>query len=82
MPNCPKCSKPVYFVEEAKALGKTWHKTCLKCTSCKKTLTPGNFSDKENQPYCNPCYQKNFGASGYRAGAGAGAANSYQWNKK
>ncbi|XP_071500690.1 cysteine-rich protein 1-like [Diadema antillarum] len=81
MPNCPKCSKQVYFMEQALALGKTWHKTCLKCSTCNKTLTIGSFSDKDGQPYCNPCYQKNFGPAGVRAGSGAGTANSYQWKK-
>ena len=28
---CPRCGKPVYFAEETIAIGKKWHKMCLKC---------------------------------------------------
>ena len=29
---CPTCSKSVYFAEEVRALGKKFHKICLKCS--------------------------------------------------
>jgi hypothetical protein len=47
-------------MELAKAVGKTYHKTCLKCNSCKKTLSNGNWSDRGSDVYCNACYEKNF----------------------
>ena len=28
---CPRCGKTVYFAEEARAVGKKWHKMCLLC---------------------------------------------------
>jgi cysteine/glycine-rich protein len=28
---CPKCGKAVYFAEEVSALGKKYHKLCLRC---------------------------------------------------
>lgn len=28
---CPRCSKAVYFAEQVLALGKKYHKLCLKC---------------------------------------------------
>lgn len=28
---CPRCGKAVYFAEERIAIGKKWHKMCLKC---------------------------------------------------
>lgn len=28
---CPRCGKAVYFAEETIAIGKKWHKMCLKC---------------------------------------------------
>ena len=36
MPNCPRCSKPVYFAERVTSLGKDWHRPCLKCEKCGK----------------------------------------------
>jgi hypothetical protein len=57
---CAVCNKSVYAMELAKAVGKTYHKTCLKCNSCKKTLSNGNWSDRGSDVYCNACYEKNF----------------------
>lgn len=31
-PKCPRCSDRVYFNEEKKALGKTWHTRCFTCS--------------------------------------------------
>ena len=28
---CPKCGKTVYFAEEVSAVGKKYHKLCLRC---------------------------------------------------
>lgn len=59
---CNRCEKTVYFAEETKAVGKTWHKACLRCTECNKTLDPGRLSDRDGAPHCNPCYTKLYGA--------------------
>ncbi|GBN55352.1 hypothetical protein AVEN_23739-1, partial [Araneus ventricosus] len=45
MPNCPKCEKPVYFAERLTSLGKDWHRACLRCEKCNKTLTPGSHAE-------------------------------------
>ncbi|KAK2557827.1 Cysteine-rich protein 1 [Acropora cervicornis] len=45
MPLCPTCGKEVYFAERVSSLGKDWHRGCLKCTKCKKTLTPGGHAE-------------------------------------
>ena len=38
-PKCPKCGKTVYFAERVVGLnGTEWHKGCLRCESCEKTL--------------------------------------------
>lgn len=30
-PVCPRCDRTVYFAEEIVAVGRKWHKSCLKC---------------------------------------------------
>eukprot|EP01097_Dermamoeba_algensis_P000900 TRINITY_DN1331_c0_g2_i1.p1 TRINITY_DN1331_c0_g2~~TRINITY_DN1331_c0_g2_i1.p1 ORF type:complete len:107 (+),score=17.02 TRINITY_DN1331_c0_g2_i1:172-492(+) len=48
------------------ALGKDYHKLCLKCSACAKKLEPGSFSDRDNQLFCKGCYAKTKGgATGY-----------------
>ncbi|VDO06025.1 unnamed protein product [Rodentolepis nana] len=70
MPKCPSCGKEVYFdnspflnlAERVTSLGKDWHRPCLKCAECNKTLSAGQHSEHDGKPYCNvPCYQKLFG---------------------
>ncbi|TGZ56112.1 hypothetical protein CRM22_010196 [Opisthorchis felineus] len=65
MPKCPNCNKEVYFAERVTSLGKDWHRPCLKCERCKKTLAAGSHSEHEGKPYCTiPCYQTLFGPKG------------------
>ncbi|XP_039625479.1 cysteine-rich protein 1-like [Polypterus senegalus] len=65
MPKCPRCDKEVYFAERVSSLGKDWHKPCLKCEKCKRTLTPGSHSEHDGKPYCTkPCHASLFGAKG------------------
>ncbi|VUZ43326.1 unnamed protein product [Hymenolepis diminuta] len=62
MTRCPNCGKEVYFAERVTSLGKDWHRPCLKCAECNKTLSAGQHSEHDGKPYCNvPCYQKLFG---------------------
>ncbi|XP_012945698.2 cysteine and glycine-rich protein 1 [Aplysia californica] len=58
---CPRCNQSVYFAEEVRAMGKKYHKLCLKCSECSKTLDSTNCNDHDNDIYCNTCYRKNFG---------------------
>ncbi|TGZ56115.1 hypothetical protein CRM22_010196 [Opisthorchis felineus] len=52
--------------ERVTSLGQDWHRPCLKCDRCKKTLSPGSHSEHEGKPYCTkPCYQSLFGPKGY-----------------
>ncbi|EDL97393.1 rCG27687, isoform CRA_a [Rattus norvegicus] len=50
---CPKCDKTVYFAEKVSSLGKDWHKFCLKCERCNKTLTPGGHAEHDGKPFCH-----------------------------
>ncbi|XP_077096203.1 cysteine-rich protein 2 isoform X2 [Siphateles boraxobius] len=70
---CPKCEKTVYFAEKVSSLGKDWHKFCLKCERCSKTLTAGGHAEHDGKPYCHkPCYAALFGPKGVNIG-GAGS---------
>uniref|UniRef100_A0A8C8JPM2 LIM zinc-binding domain-containing protein n=1 Tax=Oncorhynchus tshawytscha TaxID=74940 RepID=A0A8C8JPM2_ONCTS len=65
MPKCPKCTKEVYFAERVTSLGKDWHRPCLKCEKCSKTLSAGSHAEHDGKPYCNnPCYSALFGPKG------------------
>ncbi|ODM91390.1 Cysteine-rich protein 2 [Orchesella cincta] len=78
MPNCPKCTKPVYFAERKSSLGKDWHSSCLRCERCNKTLTPGGHAEHDGKPFCHkPCYAYLFGPTGYGRG---GVAESFVYD--
>ncbi|KAM5240495.1 cysteine-rich protein 1 isoform 1-T1 [Hipposideros larvatus] len=60
--------------ERVTSLGKDWHRPCLKCEKCGKTLTSGSHAEHEGKPYCNhPCYAAMFGPKGF----GRGGAESH-----
>jgi len=49
---CAGCDKTVYANEQIKALDATWHKKCLKCDTCKTTLSLTTLNSYEKKPYC------------------------------
>ena len=54
---CLKCDKTVYLEEKVSSLGKDWHKFCLKCEHCNKTLTPRGHAEHDGKYFCHkPCY--------------------------
>ncbi|XP_025775215.1 cysteine-rich protein 2-like [Puma concolor] len=54
-----------YESEKVSSLGKDWHKFCLKCERCSKTLTPGGHAEHDGRPFCHkPCYATLFGPKG------------------
>uniref|UniRef100_A0A8C4ST45 Cysteine-rich protein 3 n=1 Tax=Erpetoichthys calabaricus TaxID=27687 RepID=A0A8C4ST45_ERPCA len=64
---CVKCA------EKVSSLGKNWHRFCLKCERCCKTLSPGSHAEHDGMPYCHkPCYATLFGPKGVNIG-GAGS---------
>jgi len=63
-PVCPRCGKNVYFAEQMKAVGKTWHKGCLRCASCNTLLDSKRLNDKDGEPLCGRCYNKLHGPQG------------------
>ncbi|XP_023686159.1 uncharacterized protein [Paramormyrops kingsleyae] len=66
---CPGCGKVVYFAEKVSSLGRNWHRPCLRCERCKKTLTPGGHAEHDGKPFCHvPCYGYLFGPKGVNIG--------------
>ncbi|KAH6904512.1 hypothetical protein BKA70DRAFT_537216 [Coprinopsis sp. MPI-PUGE-AT-0042] len=63
-PLCPACSKNVYFAEQVKAVGKTYHKACLRCTECRTGLDSTRLRDHDGIPFCVRCYGKLYGPQG------------------
>eukprot|EP01130_Rhizamoeba_saxonica_P014877 TRINITY_DN655_c0_g1_i1.p1 TRINITY_DN655_c0_g1~~TRINITY_DN655_c0_g1_i1.p1 ORF type:complete len:131 (+),score=12.44 TRINITY_DN655_c0_g1_i1:45-437(+) len=66
---CPTCLKTVYHAERVQAIGFDFHRRCLKCATCSKTLAPGNVSDRGGTPYCSQCYAGAAGIKGYGFGS-------------
>uniref|UniRef100_A0A8C9ZEP8 Cysteine-rich protein 2 n=1 Tax=Sander lucioperca TaxID=283035 RepID=A0A8C9ZEP8_SANLU len=76
---CPRCNKKVYFAEKVTSLGKDWHRPCLRCERCSKTLAPGSHAEHDGQPYCHkPCYAVLFGPKGVNTGG----VGSYIYEKE
>ncbi|XP_069420638.1 cysteine-rich protein 3 isoform X1 [Ovis canadensis] len=66
---CPGCEEPVYFAETVMSLGRNWHRPCLRCQRCRKTLTAGSHAEHDGAPYCHiPCYGYLFGPKGVNIG--------------
>uniref|UniRef100_A0A5F9CZ99 LIM zinc-binding domain-containing protein n=1 Tax=Oryctolagus cuniculus TaxID=9986 RepID=A0A5F9CZ99_RABIT len=42
--------KRVYFAKKVTSLGKDWHRPCLRCKRCGKTLTPSGHAEHDGQP--------------------------------
>jgi hypothetical protein len=41
-----------------KAIGKTWHKGCLRCNECNTLLDSTRLTEKDGDPLCHRCYSK------------------------
>jgi len=65
---CPNCNKTVFFAEEVRAIGKSWHKRCLKCGQCNITLDAGSVFDRQGKVYCKNCYHSITGLKGFGHG--------------
>ena len=44
--------------------GKYYHKGCFKCSYCKVTLKPGNYTAIDGKTYCKPHFIQLFKAGG------------------
>mmetsp|Transcript_2620 Transcript_2620/g.3484 ORF Transcript_2620/g.3484 Transcript_2620/m.3484 type:complete len:85 (+) Transcript_2620:207-461(+) len=71
-PKCPRCGKSVYFAERATGPGGDWHKRCLTCAVCNKSVDSTTMAEHNGEAYCKACHAKNFGPKGYGfSGGGA-----------
>merc|ERR1711963_969943 len=61
---CVIRGKTAYAMEKMVADGKTFHKTCMKCAHCNKTLGLGNFASLGDKYYCKPHFKQLFAEKG------------------
>ncbi|KAL6113522.1 csrp3 [Pungitius sinensis] len=73
---CAACEKTVYHAEEIQCNGRSFHKTCFLCMSCRKALDSTTVAAHESEIHCRSCYGKKYGPKGYGYGQGAGALSS------
>ncbi|KAH9921102.1 uncharacterized protein B0H18DRAFT_1121519 [Fomitopsis serialis] len=73
-PLCGKCGKTVYFAEQVRAIGKTYHKGCLRCSECNTHLDSTRLTERDGNPYCigatrrgvgMPCWARRAGKSSF-----------------
>ncbi|CAH2256574.1 cysteine-rich 3 [Pelobates cultripes] len=50
---CQGCGKVVYFAEKVMSLGRNWHRPCLRCQRCNKTLTSGGHAEHDGPSDCH-----------------------------
>ena len=82
MSRCPVCQKMAYPVESIKIEGVVMHKTCFKCSVCKRTLNGSNFAKNHGIYYCKVHFQQMFREKGnYDEGFGQ-KKHSADWGKK
>lgn len=76
---CGRCDKTVYFNEEKKAIGKSFHVSCFVCAnkSCNRRLDSGSLTEHNDEIYCKSCYGKLFGPKGYGYGSGSGTLSMF-----
>ena len=55
---CARCGKSVYAAERVLGPGGDWHKICLTCASCKRSLVAGGWLTAKSDAYCVPCHGK------------------------
>ena len=52
--NCAVCGSKVYQMEKFKVKDNIVHRSCIKCSVCKRLLSVGNFIMSQNKIYCKP----------------------------
>ena len=52
--SCAVCGSKVYQMEKFKVKDNIVHRSCIKCSVCKRLLSVGNFIMSQNKIYCKP----------------------------
>merc|ERR1711874_92367 len=72
-PRCPACKTSVYPAESVMAMDRTpFHRVCVKCKTCGKTLNTTNLNEHNTQLYCKACYEGLFDAHDYHTAHSGG----------
>lgn len=50
--------RPCRDKNQVKAIGKTWHKACLRCSECGTSLDSSRLTERDGNPLCHRCYNK------------------------
>lgn len=65
---CVACGHTVYATERAVvedlAEKKVYHKQCIRCQSCNKVLSVGQFSSLDGKFWCKPHFKQLFASKG------------------
>lgn len=75
---CPRCNDRVYYAEKVVANGINWHKRCMRCATCGKSLDSTTVTEHGKEIYCKSCYGRQFGPKGFGFGLGAGTLSMQQ----
>ena len=68
-PKCPSCKISVYPAEAFIAADRTpFHKKCVKCATCTKTLTSATLNEHQTKLYCRGCYDSLFMSPDFSSG--------------
>lgn len=82
-PTCPACERRVYPAEMVMAVDRTpFHKQCVKCKHCKKSLTAGNINAHQLQLYCKVCYEQLFNSQEHCTGTYGGIVTPEDLERK
>ena len=72
-PRCPACKTSVFPAESVMAGDRLpFHKQCVKCCKCQKSLSPSSLNNHQNKLYCNNCYDEVFMSQDYSLGSYGG----------
>lgn len=57
---CTICHKAVFFMDQQKIDGKLVHAHCMRCETCQKRVSPGNYASHAGVLYCKPHFKQLF----------------------